>query len=129
MEDETVLTAAHAKDIVVLSRFVNSLTAIALAVMVMATAYDAPCKKCGTRAKTTSGRSTKLPGVASNRWKVGTVLRIQGVGRRVVDDKCKGALDIRFTGSGAHERAKKFGKRKVRVSVVSVPRKTPHHNK
>ncbi len=111
------------------SRFVNSLTALALAVTVLATAYDAPCRKCGTRSKTVTGRSTRLPGVASSRWKIGTVLRIGGIGRRVVDDKCRGALDIRFTGPGAHERAMKFGKRKVKVSVVSVPGKSPHHRK
>lgn len=92
-----------------------------LAVTIMATAYDAPCKICGTRSKTITGRSTRLPGVASRRWPLGTVLYIKGIGRRTVDDRCKGALDIRFTGPNGHKRAKKFGRRKVVVRVLKVP--------
>jgi 3D (Asp-Asp-Asp) domain-containing protein len=105
----------------------HSLTALALAITIMATAYDAPCRICGTRSKTITGRSTRHPGVASRRWPVGTVLYIQGIGRRVVDDRCKGALDIRFTGPGAHKRAKAFGHRKVKVRVLKAPRKQAKH--
>lgn len=94
-----------------------------LSVTVLASAYDAPCRKCGTRARTITGKSVKLPGVASRRWPVGTVLYIQGIGRRVVDDKCRGALDIRFTGKNAHQRAKQFGRHKVKVRVLKIPRR------
>ena len=98
------------------SRMVNLLVIIAVAVTV--TAYDAPCRICHTRAKTESGRSAKLPGVASGRWPMGTVLHIQGIGRRKVDDRCRGTLDIRFTGKGAHARAKKFGRKRLKVKVI-----------
>lgn len=98
-----------------------------LAVTVMATGYDAPCRICGTRGKTISGRSTRHPGVASSRWPVGTVLYIQGIGRRVVDDRCRGALDIRFTGPGGHKRAKAFGHRRLKVKVLRTPHGRPNH--
>jgi 3D (Asp-Asp-Asp) domain-containing protein len=87
-------------------------------VTVTATAYDAPCRICHTRAKTESGRSAKLPGVASGRWPMGTVLSIQGIGKRRVDDRCRGTLDIRFTGKGAHTRARKFGRKRLKVKVI-----------
>lgn len=98
------------------SRMANLL--VLLVVTVTATAYDAPCRICHTRARTESGRSAKQPGVASGRWPMGTVLHIQGIGRRRVDDRCRGALDIRFTGKGAHTRARKFGRKRLKVRVI-----------
>lgn len=96
---------------------------VIIMITVTATAYDAPCNICRTRARTESGRSVKLPGVASGRWPQGTVLSIQGIGRRVVDDRCRGALDIRFTGKNAHARAKKFGRKKLKVKVIKNVKK------
>ncbi len=107
---------------------VHALTVTILAVTVLATGYDAPCRICHTRAKTITGKSVKHPGVASGRWRVGTVLHIQGIGRRTVDDKCRGPLDIRFTGRNAHKRAKLFGHRRLKVKVLRKPHKHAQAN-
>lgn len=107
-------------------QFKHSVTVLMLLSIVTVTAYDAPCKICGTRARTSTGKSTRLPGAASGRWAVGTVLHIQGIGRRVVDDRCRSALDVRFTGRGAHKRAREFGRKSLKVRVLKFPNNSKH---
>ncbi len=118
------------------------LTAVALEVVILTqipdriikmqvTAY-CPCKKCcGRKARglTSIGKDANQPGVAADPKLLpyGTLLKIPGVGRRVVDDTGgkmrqdakKGIyhIDIRFWGPEAHEKARTFGVRKLTVWV------------
>jgi len=62
----------------------------------------------------TEGRTV----AASPNWELGTVMHIEGVGVRVVEDRgeaiTQGRLDVYFD---CHQRALEFGVRKLRVIV------------
>jgi 3D (Asp-Asp-Asp) domain-containing protein len=96
------------------------MTNIVLSILI--TAY-CPCTRCCGKSDgiTASGRpATAGRTAAMNGVQFGTVVRIEGVGRRVVEDRLskrfdKGRLDI-FMAS--HEEALHFGRRRARVELL-----------
>ena len=99
---------------------------------VIATAYDwswACTGKWSRFGKTASGRNArKTLGVAADTriFPLGTKLRIEKVGIRVVDDRggrIKGnRIDVRFIGPNSYKRAMRFGRQKLKVTVLYMPR-------
>lgn len=99
-----------------------------------ATAY-CPCEKCcGNWAKnrpngivyTASGAKAKEGVTIAADWSVyppGTILYIEGLGERIVQDKggaIKGQkIDVYFN---KHQDALKFGRKKIKMYVVEVPK-------
>ena len=81
-----------------------------------------PCKRCcGAKAKqlTRTGRSARLPGIASNRLPFGTWVYIPKIGWRVVDDTGPNVVELRLR---HHHDAKRWGVKKLRV-IIRYPRK------
>lgn len=91
------------------------------------TAYCACEKCCGKWSKyqkTASGATPKegVTCAAPRRLPFGTVLQIQGVGRRVVQDRLAPRFDHRIdVFFQSHQKALEFGRRKLEVIIVSSP--------
>ena len=105
------------------------LAACCHAEIVTVTAY-CPCAKCcGKQGQPTASGKMPVEGVtvaASRKIPFGTVLQIEGVGRRIVQDRLAkrydDRVDVFFT---KHDDAKKFGIRKLNVTTVNPSRNKP----
>ncbi|MCW2545401.1 MAG: hypothetical protein JWM40_2953 [Frankiales bacterium] len=76
---------------------------------------------CWTGNRTASGSWPRIGMAAGNRWPLGTRLHVSGLGQVVVTDRIGHGsdLDIYLGHDGCDQRARAFGRRHLRVQVMS----------